>query len=45
MAWIPAFKELLQSFNAEKVRNLLVGGYAVAPCMDIRAQPLILISG
>ena len=28
-SWIPAFKELLKSFNAEKVRYLLVGGYAV----------------
>lgn len=29
MAWNPAFKRLLKSFNAERVRYLLVGGYAV----------------
>ena len=29
MAWDPRFKQLLKSFNAERVRFLLVGGYAV----------------
>jgi hypothetical protein len=29
MGWDPTFKRLLKSFNAEQVRYLLVGGYAV----------------
>ena len=29
MSWNPAFKGLLKSFNDERVRYLLVGGYAV----------------
>lgn len=29
MAWTPPFKALLKSFNANRVRYLVIGGYAV----------------